>query len=52
MHITGRGQKDGGERRWEMLGRRERTTPSTPFQEEHSLSKPAESFFTKARRQV
>lgn len=31
MHITGRGQKDGGERRWEMLGGRERTTPSAPF---------------------
>ena len=24
-------QKDGGERRWEMLGGRERTTPSAPF---------------------
>ena len=22
MHITGRGQKDGGERRWEIHGRR------------------------------
>jgi hypothetical protein len=31
MYITGRGQKDRDERRWEMLGGRERTTPSAPF---------------------
>lgn len=30
MHIIGRGQKDEGERRWEIPGGRERSTPSAP----------------------